>query len=320
MFHCINISKRIKPNPYAIAFDPLHFIFSFFSLEMYFLPPVLVPLAFPHIADRRFISRALNMIFPSILCYNKRIIYNMKRFQDKVCIVTASASGIGFAIARKLGQEGGKLIISSRNSSHVSSALENLRKEGITCEGIVCHVAKDRKKLINFAIEKFGGIDILVNNAAVSTTFGPTIDTTEEAYDKMLDINVKAPFFLLKEALPHLKRSQGKVIFVASIVGYRPSSVVGIYSMTKAALINLTRNLGAELAGSKVRVNAIAPGIIKTKFAQDLAESEDVKTNPSGRIGLPEDCAGAVAYLCSNEADYVVGETIVIAGGFHARL
>ena len=244
----------------------------------------------------------------------------MKRFQDKVCIVTASASGIGFAIARKLGQEGGKVVISSRSSVHVAEAVEKLRQEGITCEGIVCHVAKDRKKLINFTIEKFGGIDILVNNAAVSTNFGLTLDTSEESYDKMLDINVKAPFFLLKEALPYLKRSQGKVIFVASIVGYRPSSLLGIYSMTKAALVNLTRTLGAELAGSKVRVNAIAPGIIKTQFAQGLEESEEVKTNPSGRIGMPEDCAGAVAYLCSNEADYVVGETIVIAGGYHARL
>lgn len=244
----------------------------------------------------------------------------MKRFQDKVCVVTASASGIGLAIARRLGQEGGKVVISSRSEKHVLEAVEGLRKEGITCEGIVCHVAKDRKKLINFALEKYGGIDILVNNAAVSTNFGLTMETTEESYDKMMDINVKSPFFLLKEALPHLKKSKGKVIFVASIAGYRPINLLGVYSMTKTALISLTRTLGTELAASKVRINAIAPGIIKTKFAQGLEESEEVKNNPSGRIGYPEDCAGVVAFLCSEDADYIVGETIVVAGGNHARL
>lgn len=244
----------------------------------------------------------------------------MKRFQDKVCIVTASATGIGFAIARKLGQEGGKIVISSRNQKHVDSAVATLRSEGITCDGVVCHVGKDRKKLIAFTVEKFGGIDILINNAAISTHFGPSMDITENAYDRMTEINVKAPFFLLKEAFPYLKKSQGKVIFVASLAGYTPFGALGVYSMTKTALISLTKSLGAELAGHKIRVNSIAPGIIKTKFAEAISESDTVKSNPSGRIGYPEDCTGIVAFLCSNEADYITGETVVIAGGAQSRL
>jgi dehydrogenase/reductase SDR family member 4 len=244
----------------------------------------------------------------------------MKRFDGKVCIVTASATGIGLAIARKLGLEGGKIVISSRNSENVLKAVNGLKKEGITCEGIVCHVSKDRKKLIAFAIEKFGKIDILVNNAAVSTHFGPSLDITEEAYDKMLDVNVKAGFFLTKEAAPYLKQTQGKVVFVSSVAGYVPNAAIGVYGMTKTALLSLTKSLAIELAGHKVRVNGIAPGIIKTKFAKSLEDTDDVKNNPSGRIGYPEDCAGAVAFLCSEEADYITGETIVISGGYPIRL
>ena len=243
----------------------------------------------------------------------------MNRFQDKVCIITASATGIGYSIAERLGREGGKIVVSSRNAAHVAKAVENLRKENITCEGVVCHVSKDRKKLVAFAVEKFGGIDILVNNAAVSTHFGPSLDITDEAYDKMLDINVKSAFFLTQEALPHLKKRGGCIIFVSSIAGYSPVPVLGVYGMTKMALISLTRSLGTELAKFNVRVNGIAPAVIKTKFAEGLEESEEVKRNPSGRIGLPEDCSGAVAFLCSNGASFITGETIVIAGGAHVR-
>ena len=244
----------------------------------------------------------------------------MKRFLNKVCIVTASATGIGLAIARKFGLEGGIVIISSRNQSHIDSVVESLRKEGITCDGVVCHVLKDRKKLIDFAIEKYGKIDVLVNNAAVSLHFGPCTETTESAYDTMMNTNIKAGFFLLKEALPYLRKTQGKVIFVSSIAAYDPIPLLGIYSMTKAALVNLTKSLAIELAGSKIRVNAIAPGVIKTKFASALEDTDVVKNNPSGRIGLPEDCAGAVAFLCSDESDYITGETLIISGGHNVRL
>lgn len=248
---------------------------------------------------------------------------SLRRYQNKVCIITASATGIGLAIARRLGLEGGKVIISSRNKSHVDHAVRELKNEGIIAEGCVCHVAKaaDRKRLIEFAVEKFGGVDVLINNAAVSTAFGPSIQTTEEQYDKMFDVNVKAGFFLLKEALPWLSRSKSSsVLFVASYAGYSPAPVIGIYSVTKTTLIGMTKMLGMELIGVGIRVNGIAPGIIKTKFSETLWESEDVKRNPTGRMGNPEECASCAAYLCSDEASYVNGETVVIAGGYAARL
>ena len=135
----------------------------------------------------------------------------------------------------------------------------------------------------------------------------------------MMDVNVKSAFFLLKEALPHLKKSQGKVLFVASLYGYSPNPIVGVYSMTKAAMINMTKFLAIELAGSKIRVNAIAPAIIETKLTQSILNTPHAKQNPFNRVGIPEECAGAAVFLCSNDADYISGETIAI-GGAHSRL
>ncbi|CAG9329066.1 unnamed protein product [Blepharisma stoltei] len=245
----------------------------------------------------------------------------MKRYENKVCVITASATGIGLAIAKRMGQEGGKIVISSRNQKHIDAAVDELRKEGITAEGVVCHVGKDRQKLIDFAVEKFGGIDVLVNNAAIATAFGPTMEMSEQAYDRMFDVNVKAGFFLIKAALPWLVRSKSaSILFVSSYGGFAPSPVIGIYCVTKTALIGMTKMLGIELAGAGIRVNAIAPGVIKTKFSEPIWETDAVTRNPMGRMGTPEECSSVAAFLCSEEASYVNGETVVIAGGFHARL
>ena len=244
----------------------------------------------------------------------------MKRFQDKVCVVTASATGIGLAIAEKMGQEGGKLVISSRDPKNIEAAIKKLRAQNIVCEGIVCHVAKDRKKLIDFTIEKFGQIDVLVNNAAVSTHLGPSMETPEPAYDRMLDINVKAAFYLLKEALPHLKKTKGCVLFLSSVAAYDSSPVLGVYGMTKTALLGITKTLATELGGFGIRVNAIAPGIIRTKFAAAIAETEQASRNALGRVGETKDVSGPAAFLCSDEAGFITGETLMITGGVHARL
>ena len=241
------------------------------------------------------------------------------QYQDKVCVITGSSAGIGFAIARNLGKQGGKIVISSRNKENVSSAVNELRREGIICEGVTCHVSKDRKKLIDFAIEKFGGIDILVNNAAAMTDYGAILDISEENYSEMMDINVKSAFFLIKEALPHLKKSQGKIIFISSVVGYRPLPIVAVYSMCKASLINMTKFLAIELAGSKIRVNCIAPAVIDTKFAEAIVNTPEAKKNAFRRVGTAEECAETVSFLCSNHADYISGETILL-GGLQTRL
>ena len=238
----------------------------------------------------------------------------MRRFEGKVCIITASSSGIGLSTARLMGLEGGKIIVNSRKQSNVTAAIESLRKENIVCEGIACSVSKHRKRIIDFAIEKYGTIDILVHNAASSRHVGFVSETPEEAYDDMLDTNLKAPFFLTKEALPYLKRSQGKIIFITSISSFKPISQIGIYSMTKSALITLSKTLANELAKDKIRVNCVAPGPIDTRFLGPFRGNENSQT-PMMRIGSPTEVAEVIAFLCGDDADYINGETVIVSGG-----
>lgn len=248
--------------------------------------------------------------------------------RGKVAIVTASTDGIGLAIARKLAQEGAKVVISSRKQENVDRALQQLRNENLPVSGIVCHVGKTehRKALVAKAIADYGGVDILVSNAAVNPYFGPFIQTPEDAFDKTIDINVKAAFMLIKETVPFMEeRGKGSIILVSSIGGYTPNPLLGVYSVTKTALLGMTKALSTELSASQIRVNAIAPGIIKTRFSDMLWKSpsvaEEAKTSiPMRRLGEPEDCAGIVSFLASDEASYITGETIVIAGGSKSRL
>jgi dehydrogenase/reductase SDR family protein 4 len=171
--------------------------------------------------------------------------------------------------------------------------------------------------------EKFGGLDILVSNAGISPAFGNMLETKEDIWDKTFEVNLKASFFLCKEAMPLIeKKGGGSVIFVSSIGGYQPSSYIGPYSVSKTALLGLVKALVQGCAEKNVRVNAIAPGIIKTKFSQVLWEQEKAvaATIPLGRLGVSEDCAGAVAFLVSDDASFITGETIVMAGGSSSRL
>jgi len=252
-----------------------------------------------------------------------------KFLADRVAIVTASTKGIGFAIAKRLGLDGASVVVSSRREDNVNNAVSALRMEGIDCDGCVAHVGidKDRKHLIDFTVNRFGKLDILVSNAAVNPHFGDLMDVTSAQWDKLLAINVKAAFLLTQEALPHLEKSgHGSIVFVSSIAGYAPIDGIGAYSVTKSALIGLSKALGQSLARRNIRVNAIAPGIIRTDFSQMLTQAlehqpdEVRKMVPLGRFGEAEECAGAVSFLVSDGASYMTGETIGINGGMHARL
>eukprot|EP00054_Salpingoeca_dolichothecata_P001662 m.20149 g.20149 ORF g.20149 m.20149 type:complete len:255 (+) comp12415_c0_seq1:2-766(+) len=251
------------------------------------------------------------------------------RLAGRVAVVTASTDGIGLAIAKRLGLEGAHVVVSSRKQDHVDKTVDLLKKDNINVSGLVCHVGKkaDRENLIAHAVEKHGQLDILVSNAAVNPVFGPTIETPEDAWDKIMDVNVKCSFLLAQAAMPHLNQSKfgGSVVFVSSIAGFQPFPSLGPYSVSKTALFALTKVLAAESAANKVRVNALAPGIIKTRFSQALwaspeAEKQATQNIPLQRLGEPEDCAGTVAFLCSDDASYVTGETIVTAGGMSSRL
>lgn len=197
-----------------------------------------------------------------------------KRLEGKVCIVTASTEGIGLAIAKRLGAEGGKVVVSSRKQANVDEAVKLLQDQGATVHGVACHVgnAGDRKKLFDETIKCFGGLDILVSNAAVNPEVGQVLDASEQAWDKIFDINVKSSFLLAKEAKPLLvKRGGGAVVFMSSIGGYQPFEELGAYSVSKTALFGLTKAAALDLVRENIRVNCVAPGIIETKFSASVS-------------------------------------------------
>ncbi|KAL0822520.1 hypothetical protein ABMA28_004571 [Loxostege sticticalis] len=254
--------------------------------------------------------------------------HTMNRLKGKVAVVTASTEGIGFAIAKRLGDEGASVIVSSRKEANVNSAVSSLRKQGITVEGVVCHVGnKDqRKQLLETAVKKFGGLDILVSNAAVNPAIATTLETSEDAWDKIFDINLKCSWLLAKEAYPELlKRGGGNIVFVSSLTAYQPIFPLGPYGVSKTALLGLTKAIAGEVVHDNIRVNCVAPGIVDTKFASALTTAESAREQtlsivPMRRLGKPEEIAGAVAFLVSDDSSYMTGETIVVAGGALAHL
>ncbi|KAL0970181.1 hypothetical protein UPYG_G00238430 [Umbra pygmaea] len=246
----------------------------------------------------------------------------------KVAIITASTDGIGLAAAQALGQRGAHVVVSSRRQSNVDRAVSLLQGQDILVTGTTCNVGKreDREKLVNMTLEQCGGVDILVSNAAVNPFFGNILDSTESVWDKILDVNVKSAFLLTQLVVPHMKeRGGGSVVFVSSVAGYQPMQALGPYSVSKTALLGLTRALAPELAQNNIRVNCVAPGVIRTSFSQALWENEDIledfkKQLSIKRIGEPEEIGGVIAFLCSQDASYITGETITATGGMSGRL
>ncbi|KAI6214242.1 hypothetical protein M3Y94_00244600 [Aphelenchoides besseyi] len=251
----------------------------------------------------------------------------VKFLTESVAVVTASTKGIGFAIARQLGKEGAKVVVSSRKEANVHNAVKALQMDGIECAGCVAHVgiSEDRRKLIEFAVERFNKLDVLVSNASFNPHRGDLMDVSDSQWDKLLNVNVKSAFLLTQEALPHLEKSEnGNIVFVSSIAGYSPIDGIGAYSIMKSALVGVTKSLSQSLARRNIRVNAIAPGIIRSDFSKMLLNSEE-STDPNrlvplGRFGEADECADAVAFLASTNASYLTGETIGINGGMQARV
>jgi len=251
-----------------------------------------------------------------------------RRLEDKVAVVTASTDGIGYAIAERLGMDGAKVMVSSRKPKNVTEAVTNLKSKNIVCEGVPCHVGSgaDRQALIDATLQSFGGIDILVSNAAANPHFGSILDCSEDAWDKIFDTNVKAAFLLTQLCVPHMiERGGGSVVYMSSITGYVPINAIGAYSVSKTALLGLTKAVAAAVCDDNIRVNGVAPGIIRTKFSSAMWADEDVGEAtlahvPLGRFGEAKDIAGVTAFLCSDDASYITGETIVAAGGMNSHL
>ncbi|KAK9935928.1 hypothetical protein M0R45_012801 [Rubus argutus] len=248
-----------------------------------------------------------------------------KRFIGKVALVTASTQGIGFAIAERIGLEGASVVISSRKQNNVDEAVDKLKAQGIEALGIVCHVSNEqqRKNLIYKTVQKYGKIDVVVSNAAANPSIEPILQTQESVLDKLWEINVKASILLLKEAAPHLKKGSS-VILISSIAAFQPQAAMTMYGVTKTALLGLTKALADGMAPD-TRVNCVAPGIVPTNFASYITRTPDVRKALEektllNRLGTTEDMAAAVAFLASDDASYITGETLVVAGGMPSRL
>ncbi|XP_016989831.1 dehydrogenase/reductase SDR family member 4 [Drosophila rhopaloa] len=252
----------------------------------------------------------------------------MKRLAGKVAVVTASTDGIGFAIAKRLAEDGASVVISSRKQKNVDSALAELRKLNLNVHGLKCHVSEpqDRKQLFEETISKFGKLNILVSNAATNPAVGGVLECDEKVWDKIFDVNVKSSYLLAKEALPLLRQQKdSSIVFVSSIAGYDAFELLGAYSVSKTALIGLTKAAAKDLAPEGIRVNCLAPGVIRTKFSKALYENESANEAalskiPMGRLGTSEEMAGVVSFLVSEDAGYITGESIVAGGGMNARL
>lgn len=242
---------------------------------------------------------------------------------DKVAIVTGSTKGIGRAIAEELARAGAKVVISSRKPEKCEEVADAIRSEGLDAAAIPCHIGKreDVEHLVSKTKMRYGKIDILVCNAAVNPYYGPMSGLSDDAFTKVIDSNVRSNLWLCNLAIPDMaERKEGSVIIVSSIGGLRGSVHLGIYAISKAADFQLARNLAMEWGPQNIRINCIAPGLVRTDFARALWENPDmlaksVASTPLRRIGEPEDIAGAAVFLASRAGAWITGQVIVIDGG-----
>jgi NAD(P)-dependent dehydrogenase (short-subunit alcohol dehydrogenase family) len=242
---------------------------------------------------------------------------------DKVALVTGASRGIGSAIAEILAEHGAQVVLSSRKQADLDGEAERIN--GLYPEratAIAAHAGRpeDLERLVGQVMERFSRIDILVNNAGTNPYFGPVLGAELAAWDKTFEVNLRGIFVLTKLVWQaSMEERGGSIVNVASIGGLRPGIGLGVYNVTKAGVIMLTRQLAREL-GAKVRVNAVAPGLVKTRFAEALWGNQEIldrvlAENPMGRIGVPDEVAAAVLFLASDAASYVNGEVLVIDGG-----
>ena len=240
-----------------------------------------------------------------------------------VAIVTGASRGIGRAIAERMAQQGAKVVVSSRKIDACQEVVDGIVARGGEAIAVACNIGRkpELQALVDATLEKWGRIDSLVCNAAINPHFGPAIDMPDEAFDKIMASNVKSNLWLAHMALPGMAaQGGGSVIIVSSIGGLRGSPVLGGYGISKAADMQLARNLAVEYGPSNVRVNCIAPGLVQTDFAKYLWENPELlktvtEPAPLKRIGQPDEIAGTAVYLCSPASAYVTGQTLVVDGG-----
>ena len=249
---------------------------------------------------------------------------NSFSLKGKVALITGASKGIGEAIARNYANMGAKVVINSRKQAAVDEVANAINTEGGTAMGVAGQVGNmdDCQRIFDATMSAYGRIDIVVNNAATNPVFGPVENTDGSVFDKIMGVNVKAPFELAKMCMPIMeKNGGGSIINVSSIGGLKAEQMLGIYSVSKAALISLTKVMAAEWGKYNIRANVICPGLIQTKFSQALWTNDMILKHmmsqvPLGRIGQPEEIVGLALFLASEASSYCTGGVFVADGGY----
>ncbi|MEO8705631.1 MAG: glucose 1-dehydrogenase [Kofleriaceae bacterium] len=243
--------------------------------------------------------------------------------KDKAVIITGASRGIGEAMARACIDAGAKVVLASRKQADLDRVVASLPKDRALA--LACHTGKAEEVDAMFAkaVEQFGRIDGVVNNAATNPYFGPLIDTPDAAIDKTFEVNVRGYLYVARAFVKHARTREGggSIVNVASIAGMRAAPMQGIYGATKAAVISMTQTLAFELGGQNIRANAIAPGLVETKFAaaivgNPMLRDHVVNRTPLARHAQPSEIAGAAVYLLSDASSFTTGTVMVLDGGF----
>jgi NAD(P)-dependent dehydrogenase (short-subunit alcohol dehydrogenase family) len=248
---------------------------------------------------------------------------NLFDLSGKVAVVTGSTRGIGRAIAEAMAAAGARVVITSRKADMCDEVASEFLNNGCDAHPVPCNVGRreDLERLVSETFRHFGAIDLLVLNAAINPYRGPLSQLPEDVFTKVIDSNLRSKLHLCNLVLPRMAgKGGGSVIVISSIVGLRGSLMLGMYAITKAADMQLVRNLAVEWGPANIRVNGIAPGIVRTDFARALWENPEIAAQaassyPLRRFGEPDDLGGAAVFLASRAAAWMTGQTIVIDGG-----
>ena len=247
----------------------------------------------------------------------------MFSLKEKTAIISGGSKGIGKSIAFKYAEAGANVVICSRKKDNLDSAIEEAQTSGFNIIGIECNAGEIESinNVVDKTLEQFNKVDILVNNAAANPYYGPILNSEDSHWEKIWDINVKGYFNFIKACSKSMKDNKyGKIINVASIAAKTPLDGLGVYNISKAAVVMLTKVLAKEMAESNIQVNTLAPGLIKTDFSKALWEDEKVyneiiKAIPQARMGEPDDISGMALYLASGASDFITGSMFVVDGG-----